>query len=121
LNPVQFSRPIESWPELREAIATYISRAAEKLRMHELTADAIQAFPLTSRFKENYFSESVTMTLDHSFDNTAEILRFALKGFDRNFQPGQGFTIDGGFCWVLCRSLSGRSVCGSRMKDDPMR
>jgi DNA polymerase V len=86
-----FSRPIITLPELREAIATYTSRAAEKLRMHELTADAIQVFALASRFKENYFSDSVTLTLDHSSDNTAEILRFALKGCDRIFQPSQEF------------------------------
>jgi DNA polymerase V len=86
-----FSQPVATLPELREAIATYTSRAAEKLRMHGLTADAIQVFALTSRFKENYFSDSVTLTLDHSSDNTAEILRFALKGCDRIFQPGQEF------------------------------
>jgi DNA polymerase V len=86
-----FSRPIVTLPELREAIATYTSRAAEKLRMHELTAEAIQVFALTSRFKENYFSDSATLTLNHSSDNTAEILRFALKGCDRIFQPGQEF------------------------------
>ena len=72
---------------MREAIATYASRAAEKLRQHELTTDAIQVFSLTSRFKENYYSDSVTLTFNYSSDNTTEILRFALRGCDRIFQP----------------------------------
>jgi DNA polymerase V len=81
-----FSRAIATLAELREAVATYTSRAAEKLRQHELTADAIQVFALTSRFKENYYSDSVTLTFNYSSDNTVEILHFALRGCDRIFQ-----------------------------------
>jgi DNA polymerase V len=86
-----FSQPVTRLPELREAIATYTSRAAEKLRSHQLTADAIQVFVQTSRFKEDYFSDSATLTFDHSSDNTAEILHYALKGCDRIFQTDQQF------------------------------
>jgi DNA polymerase V len=81
-----FSRPISTVSALREAIATYTSRAAEKLRQHALTADAIQVFALTNRFKENYYSDSVTLTFNYSLDNTAEILHFALRGCDHIFQ-----------------------------------
>jgi DNA polymerase V len=91
LNPVQFSRPIESWPELREAIATYTSRATEKLQSHDLTADAIQVFARTSHFTGDRYGDSVTLTLNHSSDNTAEILVHALRGCDRIFQSGQRF------------------------------
>ncbi|NJM77636.1 MAG: Y-family DNA polymerase [Acaryochloridaceae cyanobacterium RU_4_10] len=86
-----FSRSITTLPELREAIATYTSRAAEKLRQHELSADAIQVFAHTNRFKDNYFSDFTTLTLDYSSDNTTEILKFALRGCDRIFQPGLQF------------------------------
>ncbi|MGB8701367.1 MAG: DUF4113 domain-containing protein, partial [Thermosynechococcaceae cyanobacterium] len=86
-----FSRPIASLPELREAIATYTSRAAEKLRSHGLTADAIQVFALTSRFKADSYSDAVTLTLAHSADHTAEILQYALMGGDRLFQEGRQF------------------------------
>jgi DNA polymerase V len=43
-------------------------------------------FALTSRFKENYYSDSVTLTFNYSSDNTVEILHFALRGCDRIFQ-----------------------------------
>jgi DNA polymerase V len=86
-----FSQPVATLPELREAIATYTSRAAEKLRSHGLTADAIQVFARTSHHVGNYYGDSVTLTLNHSSDNTAEILQYALRGCDRIFQSGQRF------------------------------
>jgi DNA polymerase V len=86
-----FSKPIATLAELREAVATYTSRAAEKLRMHELTADAIQVFVQTSRFREDYYSDSATLSFVHSSDNTAEILHYALLGCDRVFRPDQQF------------------------------
>jgi DNA polymerase V len=86
-----FSRPIESLPELKEVIATYTSRAAEKLRSHGLTTDAVQVFARTSHHVGKYYGDSVTLTLNHSSDNTAEILQYALRGCDRIFQSGQRF------------------------------
>ncbi len=86
-----FSQPIVLLPELREAIATYTSRAAEKLRLHLLTADAIQVFAHTSRFREDYYSDSATLTFAHSSDNTAEILHYALLGCDRIYRSSQQF------------------------------
>jgi DNA polymerase V len=87
-----FSRSIATLAELREAVATYTSRAAEKLRQHELTADAIQVFALTSRFKADYYSDGVTLSFDFSTDDTAAILKFALRGCDRIYHPGSLFT-----------------------------
>jgi DNA polymerase V len=86
-----FSRAIATLAELREAVATYTSRAAEKLRVHELTADIIQVFAQTSRFTEDYYSDSATLSFAHSSDNTAEILYYALLGCDRIFRPNQRF------------------------------
>lgn len=86
-----FGRPVTTVTELREAIATYTSRAAEKLRVDELTTDAIQVFAKTSRFREDYYSETVTLTLSRSSDRTAELLHYALRGCDRIFRADQQF------------------------------
>jgi DNA polymerase V len=86
-----FSQPITTLPELREAIATYTSRAAEKLRLHGLTADAIQVFAKTNRFREDYYSEAITLTLSHHSAHTAELLNCALRGCDRIFRADQQF------------------------------
>lgn len=86
-----FSQSITTLPELREAIATYTSRAAEKLRLDGLMADAIQVFAKTSRFREDYYNESAALTLSRSSDYTAELLHAALRGCDRIFQTDQPF------------------------------
>jgi DNA polymerase V len=86
-----FGRPITTVTELREAIATYTSRAAEKLRLDRLTADAIQVFAKTNRFREEYYSETATLTLFRSSDCTAELLHDALRGCERIFRANQQF------------------------------
>jgi DNA polymerase V len=86
-----FGRPVTTVAELQEAIATYTSRAAEKLRLDKLTADAIQVFAKTNRFKEDYYSKTTTLTLPCSSDSTAELLHYALKGCDYIFRADQQF------------------------------
>jgi len=49
-----FSRPITSAPELREAVATYVSRTADKLRRQR--AGALTMFVRTSPFAPRFYS-----------------------------------------------------------------
>jgi DNA polymerase V len=86
-----FGRPISTLAELREAIATYTSKAAEQLRGHQLIADAVSVFAQTNQFREAYYNNSITLTLDHSSDNTEELLRHSLKGCDLIFQTERQF------------------------------
>lgn len=39
-----FGRPVETWEDMREALAAHASRAAEKCRKHGLVANAMQVF-----------------------------------------------------------------------------
>ncbi|MDM8353988.1 Y-family DNA polymerase [Brevundimonas diminuta] len=39
-----FGRPVETWTDMREALAAHASRAAEKCRKHGLVAQAMQVF-----------------------------------------------------------------------------
>jgi DNA polymerase V len=48
-----FGRSITSLDEMREAVATYATRAAEKLRRHRLAAGILSVFLLTNRFKSD--------------------------------------------------------------------
>jgi DNA polymerase V len=50
-----FGRPVETIDELKEAIASYASRAGEKLRQQRLAAAAMTIFVTTSRFIENQY------------------------------------------------------------------
>jgi DNA polymerase V len=47
-----FGRPITTLIEMREAVATYMTRAAEKLRRSHMAAGVLTVFLMTNRFTE---------------------------------------------------------------------
>jgi DNA polymerase V len=47
-----FGRPVETIEELREALASYLSRAAEKLRKQQSVSAAVYVFIQTNRFNK---------------------------------------------------------------------
>ena len=82
-----FGRPITSLTEMREAVATYTTRAAEKLRRHRVAAGVVTVFLMTSRFTEEpQYSNSVTMPLPVATQDTAELIRYALRGIEHIFR-----------------------------------
>jgi DNA polymerase V len=82
-----FSRPVTELHELKEAIATYISRAAEKLRQYQLSANVLQVFAHSSRFKGDYYSNGVTLSLPVATQDTRILLIFALQGAEAIYRP----------------------------------
>jgi DNA polymerase V len=86
-----FSRPVTELRELKEAIATHLSRAAEKLRLYRLTANVLQVFAHTSRFRDNYYSNGVTISLPLATQDTAELLFYAMHGAEAIYRPGTAF------------------------------
>jgi DNA polymerase V len=86
-----FSRPVTELRELKEAIATYLSRAAEKLRLYRLTVNILQVFAHTSRFRDNYYSNSVTISLPVATQDTTELLFHAMRGAEAIYRPSHAF------------------------------
>jgi DNA polymerase V len=86
-----FGRPVTELRELKEAITTHLSRAAEKLRLYHLTATVLQVFAHTSRFRDNYYSNGVTVSLPMATQDTAELLFYAIAGVETIYRPGQAF------------------------------
>jgi DNA polymerase V len=86
-----FRRPVTELGELKEAIATYISRAAEKLRSHRLTAGVLQVYARSSRFKQDYYSDRVTASLPTATQDTRELLCYALRGAEAVYRPNCAF------------------------------
>jgi len=76
-----FGRPVTTLAEMREAVAAYTARAAEKLRGDQLAASALTVFLTTNPFKdEPQYSNALTLRLPVATDATPELLRVALKG-----------------------------------------
>lgn len=67
-----FGQAVTEWSEMREAVAAYVTRAAEKLRRHGLKAAAMQVFMHTNRFNgDPAYSNQVTFDIEATADSLA--------------------------------------------------
>ena len=83
-----FSEPVRELPQLREAIATYLSRAAEKLRRQGQRTDTITVFVRSSPFNgTSFYANAATATLPLASNDTAVLLAAALPLAERLFRP----------------------------------
>ena len=65
---------------MKEAVTTYTSRAAEKLRQEQLAATIVSVFILTKRFNDDpRYQNSIQIMLPVATDDTAELIHYALQ------------------------------------------
>src|SRR5206468_3139744 len=75
--------------ELREAVASYAARAAEKLRRQGSEAQVLTVFIETNRFAdEPQYAASTMQTLSAPTAATPVLIRHAVKGMERLFRQG---------------------------------
>jgi len=94
-----FGRPVESLEELKQALATYVSRAAEKLRSQRSAAAIVHVFLLTNRFKprEPQYGNSSTAILPIPMDYTPNLIRWAHRQLGKIYKPGYRYKKTGVF------------------------
>ena len=84
-----FGRPVKSLAELKEALASYVSRAAGKLRAQRSVALFITVFLGTNPFKdEPQYHNSMTLRLPVPTSYTAELIRHAHRILEELYRPG---------------------------------
>jgi DNA polymerase V len=90
-----FGNPVKKIEDIKEAIATYISRAAEKLRRQNSAATIINVFVVPKeqstndgRFRHGPSIGSYTI-LNIATSSTHELIKPALKLVDRLFEKGR--------------------------------
>lgn len=85
-----FGKPVESFQELSEAVSSYVTRAAEKLRSQGSVAGSIGVFILTNPFrpKEPQHQQSRVVSLATPTDDTRHLTQAALRGLKRIYRPG---------------------------------
>lgn len=85
-----FGRPVTGQSELREAVLSYVSRAAEKLRQQESLAGVLQVFIRTNPFKPDMpqYANATTLRLPFATDDTLTLARFAGVAVTQLFRPG---------------------------------
>jgi DNA polymerase V len=84
-----FGRKVTLESELREAVATYTSRAAEKLRQATLVANIITVSIRTNRYSnDSQYRHSVQIMLPVATDDTTELINYALQGLASIYRSG---------------------------------
>ena len=113
-----FGRSITALTEMREAVATYTTRAAEKLRRHGVAAGVVTVFLMTNRFTEEpQYANSVTMPLPIATQDTAELIRYALRGIEQIFRESYHYKKAG----VLLTELVPAHQVQTHLFDQPDR
>jgi DNA polymerase V len=110
-----FGKSTPALSDLREAVAYYTTRVAEKLRRGRLAAGVITVFVHTDRFaKGPQYYNAGTHTLAYPTDSTQELLRCALDALERIFHEGYNYRKAG----VMLNSLSPADQLTLRMFGD---
>ncbi len=84
-----FGQPIATLAELQQAVATYMSRAAEKLRRRGLSTTHLTVFAQTNRFRDDYESSSTSVTLLQATNHTNQLLSLGLRCTEAIYQQGR--------------------------------
>ena len=88
-----FGKPVYTLAELKEAVATFTSRAAEKLRRQGYAAGIIDVFVVTNGTQAGQYaydprSDHRYTILPRATNFTNELISFALPLVDQLFRPG---------------------------------
>lgn len=107
-----FGRSIENYPQMREAVAVFAARAAEKLRKQNLAAKFITVFIATDRYNSqpSYYSNAFTCGSIYPTDTNFELQKLAFLCLNKIFDKGYvykkaGVTLSG---LVSADGLTGR-------------
>jgi DNA polymerase V len=110
-----FGALVESQEELREVLAVYMTKAAERLRRSRLAAGVVTVFITTSRFCTGpRYSNSATFELAYSTDSTEELLGWAVRGLEHIYRPGYRYKKAG----VMLNKLSPAEQLSMRLFGD---
>lgn len=85
-----FGRPVEARHEMEEAVSSYTSRAAEKMRRQDLAAGSLMVFVNTNRHRpqdaQHYAQQGVQLAVASA--DTPRLVRAALRGLASIWRPG---------------------------------
>jgi DNA polymerase V len=92
-----FGAPVYDLEELQQSVASYTSRAAEKLRGQHSLAGAIHVYIRTNPFKADVpqYSQGVTFPLGMATSDTRQLVRAALAGLKQIYRPGFAYAKSG--------------------------
>ena len=115
-----FGRPVTCLDELSQAVTSYTTRAAEKLRRQQSVAAILQVFIQTNPFKpeEPQQSQGFSVALPAATADTRHLVHYALKGLTRLYRPGHRYAKAGIMLSGLTPAMNQQaSLFGNRAAD----
>lgn len=111
-----FGKAITDYRTVREAVAVFTSRVAEKLRKHNLAADSITTILATHRFNASpeYYSNAATYSSAYPTDVDQELQAWAFGCLDKIYKQGFEYHKAG----VMLGGLVPSAHLTARMYDD---
>lgn len=99
-----FGQIVLTLAELGEALSTYVSRAAEKLRLQGSVCGALQVFVMTNRFRpeDPQYSNGIVIPLSNPTNDTLRLAAAAFYGLKRIYRAGFSYKK----CGVMLMDLS---------------
>ncbi len=99
-----FGQPLETFEELKRAVACFAAQAAEKIRRSNLYAGSVSTFVCTNRFnKHNYYTNSGTMEFPQGTNDTRIIIEACLHILRTIYRPGYKYK-KAGICLLGLKS-----------------
>lgn len=94
-----FGKMITSIEPVKEAVATFAARCAEKLRKQRSCANVLSVFIETNRFKENelQYNNSKVMRFPVATNSTPELIHYAITGLKMIYKSGYKYKKAGVF------------------------
>lgn len=87
-----FGKAITKIQEMEEAVSSYVTRAAEKLRREQLAVTNLTVFLHTNQFKEvAQYNNSLTVKIPVATDTTHELITAALQGMRKIWREGYAY------------------------------
>ncbi len=84
-----FGAPVTAWEPMREAIASYATRAAEKMRRYRVAAENIFVFMHTSTFNNDpFYSNGASARFAETTNDTGEVAALAVRLGERLWRDG---------------------------------
>jgi DNA polymerase V len=84
-----FGAPVTSWEPMREAIASYATRAAEKMRRYQVAAENIFVFMHTNSFNNDpFYSNGASARFSETTNDTGEVVALAVRLGERLWRDG---------------------------------
>ncbi len=84
-----FGNPVTSWLEMREALASYATRAAEEMRRYKVAADNLFDFMHTSTFNQDpFYSNGASARFAATTNDTGEVVGLTIRLGERLWRDG---------------------------------